>query len=763
MGTVAAPRNVSGLLPESIQVAGPDPPPCLVATKIDPPIAASWLLPRKGLVDRLAHEDTKLCLICAPAGWGKTSLLAAWRDLEPRRRFAFVQLESGDDDVTTFWAYVVAALRDADLGTEHLDEFAERLRTPGVDPMRRVVPQLVNELHAIAEPVVFVLDDYYVLSGKPVHDSVLFLLDHLPPAVRVVISTRVDPPFPLSRLRASGQMTELRAAQLRLDEEETAQMLLNRFGLALDVRDVELLCRRTEGWPAGLQLAGLALKDEADHHAFVETFAGDDRNLADYLTGEVLDRLPDDRARFLTHTSILDRLSGPLCDAVADTDGSALLLDELEHDNLFLVSLDHQRRWYRYHHLFGEWLRHELQRTAPETVSELHSRASRWFDSENHLEGAISHAIAAGEQDRAGGIMDRYLADVAEVNWSSVFRWLDQLCDSVKEDHPMVAIAEVRSAFSMGNFLGGLRWLPVAEKALTGIDAETRGAAEAAVRLFTAFGELVAGDIDLARILFEEIAAEERPALSFHFAMAIGDAGTATFWTAGPLAAIPQLREAVVAQETASMADTGATALLAAAYAEIGDWHAAETTAVEALALPQPFEDYPYPFRMPAHYALGQALIAQDQPDRGLAEIREGLAQARAWVEPIFIAYGCLLLAEALDSYGEKRTLVREARQLIQDGRSRGRIGDLVAVAERRLSFRRPSQQTPGTVRVEPLTDRERDVLRWLHSELSQAEIAREMFVSYNTVKGHTKAIYRKLGVSSRAAAIETGDLLDVL
>lgn len=733
----------------------------LMATKLDPPLAAPWLMPRKTLIDRLSDGAVRLCLLSAPAGWGKTSLIAAWHQAEPATCFAYVHLEPGDDDLATFWAYLITAFESVGMAPSSLAHGHELLRAPGVDPMRRVVPEMVNELHSVGASLVLVLDDYHTITHQSIHDSVEYLIDHMPHTVKIVVSTRVDPPFALGRLRASGEMVELRAAQLGLDEGETADLLRSRFDLDLDPASVELLCRRTEGWPAGLQLAGLAMKEEGDRASYVKRFAGDDRNVADYLTGEVLDRLPPERAKFLTHTSILDHLTGSLCDDVAQVAGSADLLVELEHDNLFLVPLDHHREWYRYHNLFGEWLRHELHRTEPEVVSELHTRASRWLVSRGHLRAAVSHAIAAGDPDRAGELFDLYLANTTEVNWPQAFRWLGQIPDSVKERYPLVAIAQVRLAFAQGDFLGGRRWLPIAEKAL--IESESQRTVETTVGLFTAFGELVVGDLDRARDLFEQIAEVERPMLSPHFAMAIGYAGTATFWTEGALSAIPALREGVLAQERTSMRDTGATALLAAAYAEIGDWRASELTALEALAISPPYEGFPYPFQMPAHFALGQVLVARHDQDAGIAELEIGLEQARAWVEPIFVAYGCLLLAEALDDYGERRALVWEARELIEGGRGCGRMQDLVALAERKLSLRRPSQRTSGTVHVEMLTDRERDVLRWLRSELSLAEVAREMYVSYNTVKGHTKSIYRKLGVTSRAAAVQTGDELDLI
>ncbi len=735
----------------------------LVETKIDPPIASPWLISRDDLVDRLDRAESKLSLICAPAGWGKTSLITAWLAARPGTHLAFVHLEADDDDSASFWAYVLAALSALDLGLEIPGDPEQLLGTPGIDPMLRIVPQLLNEFRSLETSLVLVLDDYHVLSEQQIHNSVHYLIEHLPQSVRVAISTRVDPPLPLGRLRASGEMIELRAKQLRLTADEAEHLLLDRFGLELDASSIELLCRRTEGWPAGIQLAGLALEEEPDPAAFVQHFAGDDRNIADYLTGEVLERLPPDIVRLLTRTSVLERLSGPLCDSVADAEGSAQILSDLEHHNLFLVPLDHQREWYRYHHLFGEWLRHELRRREPDGIQVLHSRAADWLEEQGSLEAAISHALAAGDEERAAEIMDRYLADGAAVNWTAVFRWLGRLPIEIKERHPLVAIAQVRLAFTKGDLLGGRQWLPRARRALAETAPEIRQQAEVTVRLFTALSELVTGDMDRARRLFTEIADEEREDASQTFAIAIGYAGTAAFWAAGPLQAMPALSEAVVAQERTSQPYTGVSALLAAAYAEISDWSAAETTAASALALPPPQESPLYPFQMPAHYALGQVHCARGRSEEGVAELTIGLEQARAWVEPIFVAYGCLLLADCLDDYSEKRALIREARQLISDGRGRGRIGDLVAAAERKLSLRQPSQSTSGTVHVLALTNRERDVLRWMRSELSFAEIAREMYVSYNTVKGHAKSIYRKLGVTSRAAAVETSEQLDLL
>lgn len=750
-----APAGAGGLIDLS-QV-----PSELVAVKLSAPLPVPGLLPRTDLVAQLGNWQGKLCLISAPAGWGKTSLLAAWHCAEAAdRAFTFLRLEPSDDDAAMFWTCAIAALRTRHPGL--LPGAFETLRTPGVDPMRRIVPSLINELCEIDEPTVLVLDDYHVLTRQRLHASIGYLIDHLPPALRLVIATRSDPPLPLARLRASGEMLEVRAGQLHLSEKEAKRLLNNRFGLDIGPRSVQLLCRRTEGWPAAVHLAGLSLQNEANPREFVDRFAGDDRNVADYLTSEVLDHLSNAHREFLLRTSVLEQLSGSLCDAVADTSGSASTLEELERSNLFLMPLDNRRHWYRYHHLFGEWLRHELHRTEPDVVPLLHLRASTWYGDQGSLELAISHAVSAGAYNRAGDLMDRYVTDLSTVNWSLVWRWLSYLPDEIVSAHPMAATGRAIAALNRGDFPDALRWIPVAEAAVEGAPVELQATISTIVSFFRALGELVAGDMDAARLGFEQIADRERPAGSPVYAMAVGYAAIATFWSVGALESVPALREGIVAYERASLPDSGLTALLAAAYSEIGNWTAAEVTANTALALPPPFESSRYPFKMPAYFALGKALAALGDYEGGITRITQGLELARSWVEPIFIAYGCVALADVLNGYAEKRSLVREARQIIEGSQGRGRIGELVAAAEHRLSLRRPSQHTAGTVYVEPLTTRERDVLRLLDSELTLREIGSELYLAHNTVKGYTKSIYRKLGVASREAAIETARQLDV-
>jgi LuxR family maltose regulon positive regulatory protein len=733
----------------------------LLRMKLAPPVPATNMLSRPDLVSKLAGTGWKVSLISAPAGWGKTSLVAAWHGTESEQRpFAFLRLEQGDDDSPIFWTYVIAALR-----TVHPTLAAgadAALRTPGMNPMRQIVPLLINELAEIEEPMVLVLDDYHVVGREDIHTSVAHLIDHLPECLRLVIATRSDPPLPLSRLRASGAMVEIRAGQLGFSSAEAAEFLDQRFGVALNAQSTEDLRHRTEGWPAGLQLAGLSLAGESDPQGFIERFTGDDRNVADYLITEVFRGVSADWRQFLLRTSVLDRLTGSLCDAVAGVSNSAAILEDLERANLFLIPLDHRRRWYRYHHLFGYWLRYELEKTQPEAIPELHARASRWHEENDSLDLAINHAIAAGEGDRAAGLIDQYLTDWGQVHWSRLAHWLAQLPDETIAAHPMCAIGRVRFALARGDFSGGWQWIEAAEAAVDGVPDELRTMVEGTTTQYRAFAELVAGDIDVARVRSVEIADKERSTGSSLYALAVGVAGLATFWSVGALESIPLLREASVARAEHSISDSGITALLANAYAEIGDWSGAEAAAAAAFALPAPPEWHRYPDVMAAHYGSGKALIARGSRDEGIEQIREGLEMARGWVEPIFIAYGCIALADGLPEYSEKRALVREARQILEARGASGRMIDLVAAAERKLALRSPSQRTDGTVRVEPLTDRERDVLRLLSSDLSLREIGSELYVSHNTVKGYTKSVYRKLGVTSRAAAIEVGDALDL-
>ena len=384
-------------------------PAALLETKFYVPRPRRGLVQRPRLSERLDRGTaSKLTLVSAPAGFGKTTLLTEWLAASPavpgnERLAAWLSLDRADNDPASFWAYVIAALRTVASGVG--ESALALLHAPPPPPIETVLTVLLNDLAAIAADVVLVLDDYHVIDAPEVQDGMAFLLDHLPPGLHVVIASRADPALPLARLRARGELAEIRAAELRFTPDEAAAYLNEMMGLELTARDVAALEARTEGWIAALQLAALSMQGRDDVAGFIAGFAGDDRYVVDYLAEEVLQRQTDRVQAFLLQTSILGRLSGPLCDAVTGHGGGKAMLEALDRGNLFLVSLDDRRRWYRYHHLFADVLQARLLDEQPGQMPELHRRASAWYEQNGEQSLAIGHALAAGDFGRAADLV----------------------------------------------------------------------------------------------------------------------------------------------------------------------------------------------------------------------------------------------------------------------------------------------------------------------------------------------------------------------
>jgi len=381
-----------------------DEPAVLLAAKLAPPAIRAQLIERTALIEILSAEPSrKLTLLSAPAGWGKTTLLAQWASgADDRRRRGWVSLDASDNDPARFWTCAIAALRNASPGVAPR---AFELIKMGADIRQVVLPTLLDELAAIDYQIALILDDYHVVENRTVHEQVGFVVDRMPQTFQLVIATRSDPMLPLARLRARGDLLELRAEQLRFQAGEAADLLDGVLGVTLTDAQVQLLFRRTEGWAAGLHLAGLSLTGRTDAAAFIETFAGDNRHIVDFLMAEVLDGQPPDLRSFLLRTSVLGRLSGALCDAVLETSGSASVLEKIERENLFVVPLDMSRHWYRYHQLFGELLRTELRRSEPDLVADLHRRAATWFEAEGLVDEAERHLVAGGDMARSAELI----------------------------------------------------------------------------------------------------------------------------------------------------------------------------------------------------------------------------------------------------------------------------------------------------------------------------------------------------------------------
>jgi ATP/maltotriose-dependent transcriptional regulator MalT len=444
----------------------------LLATKLFMPRPQRGFVSRPRLDEELGEGLSRgLILVCAPAGFGKTSLLADWIPRSPLP-VAWLSLDAGDNDPVRFWRHAIAALDRVRRG---LAERAAPLLGPPPPPsFEGLVEALINELAQPGEgDVLLVLDDYDRIAAQPVHASLAFLLEQRPPELHLVLMSRADPPLPLARLRARGQLAELRAAELRFTGEEAAALLRDAVGADLDDGAVAALATRTEGWAAGLQLAALSLRGRSDVAGFVATFSGSHRYVLDYLAEEVLAGQPEPVRRFLLETSVLDRLSGPLCDEVTGRTDGQEMLELVERANLFLVPLDEVRVWWRYHHLFADLLRARLQQEQPDRPGQLHAAAGRWHEEHGLIDDAVRHAVGAGDHARAARLIEEHF-DAAFLPGESatIRRWFSTLPVEVVSSRPRLSLAQASLALAAGDAEAAEPHLDAAERSFADVGDE---------------------------------------------------------------------------------------------------------------------------------------------------------------------------------------------------------------------------------------------------------------------------------------------------
>ena len=568
-----------------------------IATKLFVPRVRRPLVARHRLTDRLdGSADARLTLLSAPAGFGKTTLLASWLDQSPDhgRAVAWLSLDAADDDPGRFWSYVVAALGSALPGSE-----LEGLQLAAGDPSatQQVLTALVNELAGAPRDVWLVLDDFHTIRSRAIHGGLAFLVDHLLAHVHVVVSTRADPDLPLARWRARGELVEVRAADLRFTAGETRSFLVDVGHLDLSGSDVAALGERTEGWVAALQLAVLSLGGRDDPSEFIARFAGNDRYVVDYLVDEVLTHQPAEVRYFLVRTSVLDRLSGPLCDAVTGgRDGDGVLVS-LERAGLFLFPLDDQRVWYRYHHLFADVLRARLHEDLGDEVAVLHQRASRWHEAHGGPEDSVAHALAGGDFDRATWLMESALPDIRRDRQDAVLLgWLGALPrDSVRRS-AVLSVFDGWAQMLAGDLDGAAGRLDDAEQALATAtdDARARWADTDELRALPATIAVYRAALAQARGDVAQTAVQSRRALALagpedHLSVgaATGFLGLAS-WAAGDVgAALAMFARAVESLRAAgNLADAlDSTVVLADMLLAAGQVAQARRLCEESLAV----------------------------------------------------------------------------------------------------------------------------------------------------------------------------------
>ena len=638
-----------------------------------------------------------------------------------------------------------------------------------------ILPLVVNKLAALPDPVVLVLDDYHVIGEGACHDQVALLLAHLPPSAQLVIITRTDPPLALARLRAAGQLTEVRAADLRFGAAEAAALVRAVSGAALSELDLASLVQRTEGWPAGVYLAALSLRGHASPSSFVRQFGGEHRYITDFLAEEVLTQQPAEVRQFLARTSILTRFCAPLCDAVAGPGDSAGIISVIERENLFVVPLDQNRRWFRYHHLFAEALHSQLTATEPDSVAALHQRASAWHQASGSAEEAIRHSLAAGDAEGAVGLIaGHWHSYVDSGRMATVSAWLHELGDGRIAASPLAAHCAMWLGAVSGDQRSTRRWGSVVAA------AGDRGPLPDGMRSFAFSAALMQASfgfdgIGAARRAGAVAVRLETNPMSPWYSLARAGYAAALYFSGQPELAAAQLDQAELAHAPLALARLLAAVVSAWLALDAGRGVDAETAARRALdiATDPGIGLSGAPQSSLAYMATGAVRAAGGQLDEARGEFETALRIRRKWagISPVPTVELLLRYAPVLADLGDHdaaAALLAETRELLTalpDG-AEAQLARLDALA-RRAGGRPRLNGQPGLTawsgQAEPLTGREQAVLRLLTGTLPLREIARAMYVSPNTVKTHTQAIYRKLGVSDRKDAVARGRELGLL
>jgi LuxR family maltose regulon positive regulatory protein len=785
----------------------------LLHHKLRVPPLSPYTVPRLHLMQRLEEslrQNHRLALISAPAGFGKTSLLREWIEwlpgntlLDPVPQGAWLALDDDDNNPARFWSYVLAALRNVQPG------LAESAGPDDERDARSLLLDLLNDLARLPGRIVLVLDDYHAVTSAAVHEDVIFLLEHMPPQLLLAVATRVDPPLPIGRLRAGRQLTEMRTGDLRFTPGEADRFLNERMRLGLTADDVRALTARTEGWAVGLQLAAAALARGANPQTFVATFSGSHRYVLEYLIEEVFNRQPEPVQRFLLQTSILGELCGPLCAAVTGHTDSAALLAQLLRENVFVLPLDDEQRWYRYHQLFAELLGDRLTRETPaEQIAELHRRAGAWHERYGTLEAAARHAGAAHDFEHVTALAEQAARQGALHDW--IVPLHSRVAGRPAGAWCARAWANIALAYAC-LWSGELDEAAAAARAAEEL-AQAGGAPAARACALQAGAEFERGRLQRARALYRravELAGETagRPAVEGYLGLAdvaleqnqldeaAGHLDRAMALCAGAGSAGERFRALVLRARLALAQGDPAAAhaaldeaeqvcpgdgarghaldlLFAAAQVRLclaaGDVEGAARQAGERAPAPTTFEEA-------RRLLQARVSLAHDDRARALALAERVLTWAQAGGRAGRVAESCLLMALASEPGPHSLAVLQRALELtgpegfvrlyLDEGTRAARLLEAFtrlpsapAPAQRhaRDLLARFTQAAPAAAAglAEPLSAREREVLRLVSAGCSNHEIAHKLSITGHTVKKHLSNIFGKLGVNSRTQAL---------
>jgi LuxR family maltose regulon positive regulatory protein len=726
------------------------------------PIVESKLTPaptRRGLVSRVqllewleASAATPVIAICAPAGYGKTVLAVEWAARDPRP-FVWLSIDRHDNDPTVLLTYLAVGLDQVEpIDPAVLGVLASR----GASITQTVLPRLGAALASKALPVVLVLDDVHLLQNQEGLDAVAVLVDHLPPGSQLAVTSRGAPRLPVARWRAEGRLAELGPRELAMSSEE-AGLLLRAARVELADGEVAELTRRAEGWPVALYLAALAHKAGGQRGNAGFAYSGDDRFIADYLHAELLAHLPSERVAFLTRTAVLDRLSGPLCDAVLGTTDSAAVLDSLERSNLLVVPMDRQRNWYRYHPLFRELLRAQLERHEPELVGELTLRAAHWCQHQGLVEAAIGYAMDAGDADLvARGVEQAAISVYRSGRLATVQAWFDWFDHhGLIQQYPAVAVLGAWIQALGGHAAAAERWADAAERGsyegmLPDGSASIEGwRALLRAKLCRHGVAQMRADAELALTLIPVGSLWRAPAqllLGISHLLA-GDLGVA---------------DRVVAEAVEVAQDTGATVAVSVALAErailaIGrrDWHNAKTLVEQARSVVASAHLEECVTSLVLYAAGARAAIHHgdlDQAERDLARAQQ-LRPLATHALPYYAVQARLELTRAYLALGDlaaARGVLGEVNDLLRWRPDLGTLPHQASQLRSQLDHLRGD-----VVGAASLTTAELRLLPLLATHLTFREVGQRLYLSQHTVKSHAMSIYRKLGVSSRGQAVQ--------